>query len=139
MARAPRDRSHRKPPRPPFWDVGRGSCRFCGEPVLKADGAKNMRCHWHRNCISAWRFANDRFYARGVVAARDGGKCAICGTVTEDWEADHILPLALANGDLAYFLMSNVQTLCARPCHLNKSKLDREMIRAARAPGCNPS
>jgi 5-methylcytosine-specific restriction endonuclease McrA len=127
-----RDRSHRKPPRPPFWNtaVG-GECRFCGEKVLKEDGTPNRRLRWHRACSRVWRFANDRFYARQVIRSRDKGRCNVCDKqcTEEEWEADHIVPLVLAGGDLLYFLPGNVQTLC-RPCHRAKSATEQKF-----APG----
>jgi 5-methylcytosine-specific restriction endonuclease McrA len=124
-----RDRSHRKPPRPPFWTTAQGGeCKFCGEPVLKEDGTPNRRLRWHRACSRVWRFANDRFYARQVVRARDKGLCVECGKqcAEDEWEADHDKPLILAEGDLAFFLPGNVVTRCI-PCHRRKSAAEQKL------------
>jgi 5-methylcytosine-specific restriction endonuclease McrA len=96
--------------------------------VLGDNGKVNRRLHWHRQCASAWRFMNDRFYARQVIRARDGGQCAACPTqcAEDGWEVDHIRPLVLANGDYSFFLQSNVQTLC-KPCHRAKSATEQSL------------
>lgn len=41
------------------------------------------------------------------------------------WQADHIRPLVEANGDLAYYAVANLQTLCTK-CHLEKGANDRK-------------
>lgn len=49
------------------------------------------------------------------------------------WEVDHIKPLWMSNGDIAYFHLDNLQTLC-EPCHEAKSKLDTAAWRNAQNP-----
>lgn len=48
------------------------------------------------------------------------------------WQADHIRPLLEANGDISYFLLANLQTLC-HECHIAKGKEDnrrrKELVR----------
>lgn len=61
-------------------------------------------------------------HAKFRVWQRDHGKCAVCGRQctdwreTDDWEADHIIPLKDGGG----FGLDNLQTLC-RGCHRKKT------------------
>jgi 5-methylcytosine-specific restriction endonuclease McrA len=78
------DATKRAPPalrRPPLphWDVGKGSCRWCGDAVLKPDGSPNPRRRWHDGCVTAYRIACFSADMREAVQARDGGFCAGCG------------------------------------------------------------
>ena len=52
----------------------------------------------------------------------DFGACRYCGEITEDWEADHIIPVALGGGACD---ISNYQTLC-KSCHKDKTKYQIE-------------
>lgn len=45
------------------------------------------------------------------------------------WQADHIRPLIEANGDLSFYLLANLQTLCTK-CHLAKGAEDRQRRKA---------
>ncbi len=47
----------------------------------------------------------------------DFGACRSCGAITEEWEADHILPVSQGGGGCD---LSNFQTLC-KECHSNKT------------------
>ncbi|WP_394354449.1 HNH endonuclease [Hymenobacter polaris] len=47
----------------------------------------------------------------------DGGACRYCGSITDDWQADHILPVF--EGGAACDI-SNFQTLCL-DCHNEKT------------------
>lgn len=47
------------------------------------------------------------------------------------WEHDHIRPLVEAKGDLSFWALDNIQTLC-RACHVQKGKEDNARRRAAR-------
>ncbi|MBI3516896.1 MAG: hypothetical protein HY060_22935 [Proteobacteria bacterium] len=67
----------RRPPLP-FWDVPKGSCRWCGGAVLKSDGTPNPRRRWHDDCVTAYRIACFSTDMRDAVYARDGGFCAAC-------------------------------------------------------------
>ena len=78
------DATKRAPPalrRPPLphWDVAKGNCRWCGDAVLKPDGAPNPRRRWHDGCVTAYRIACFSADMREAVQARDGGFCAGCG------------------------------------------------------------
>jgi hypothetical protein len=46
----------------------------------------------------------------------DSGACRSCGSITDDWEADHILPVSQGGGGCD---LSNYQTLC-KGCHHDK-------------------
>ncbi|AFU87584.1 HNH endonuclease [Caulobacter virus Karma] len=65
---------------------------------------------------------------RRHVFFRDQGVCAMCKKrwlyLDDAWQADHIEPLFLAFGDLAYWEPENVQVLCTDPCHKQKSADD---------------
>lgn len=56
---------------------------------------------------------------RFLLYKTDRGGCRMCGEVTQDWEADHILPVFMGGGGCT---LDNFQTLC-KSCHLEKSKL----------------
>lgn len=77
----------RKPPRPAAWGAPKGTCRFCGDPILKPDGSPDMRKNWHpadqKDCLERWRVANDPAFARLKVFARDFGVCSYCGADTK--------------------------------------------------------
>jgi hypothetical protein len=68
----------RRPPLP-HWDAPKGACRWCGDAVLKPDGAPNPRRRWHDDCVTAYRIACFSGDMREAVFARDGGFCAACG------------------------------------------------------------
>lgn len=68
----------RRPPLP-HWESPKGSCRWCGQPVLKPDGSANLRRRWHDDCVAAYRVACFSSDMREAVHARDGGFCAQCG------------------------------------------------------------
>lgn len=57
---------------------------------------------------------------RALAFARDGGACAVCGEVTPDWHADHIIPIAKKGADS----IENTQTLCPLH-HALKTATDR--------------
>lgn len=58
------------------------------------------------------------FYLRLKTFERDGGQCATCKKTTEDWQADHILPVRDGGGCCG---LENIQTLC-RYCHEARNK-----------------
>jgi 5-methylcytosine-specific restriction protein A len=57
------------------------------------------------------------------VKQRDQYTCCKCGRLTEDGEADHIVPLAKGGSDD----LSNLQWLCREPCHAEKTRLEMGM------------
>ncbi len=140
--------AHRRP-QIPFTDAPRGTCRWCGEPILRETGTKkgernNLR-RWHPTCVDTYNESDPR-EARRSVRKRDRGRCATCGLDTYAlrrklkgrgshrklrelgfkprmslWELDHIVPLIDGGGHEA----ANLQTLCT-PCH--KTKTAREAL-----------
>lgn len=138
--------AHRRP-QIPYSDAPRGTCRWCGEPILHESGPKkgelNKRRRWHPSCVDTYNESDPR-KARRVVRKRDRGHCAWCGLDTYAlrrkivgrgshgklrelgfkprkslWELDHIVPLIDGGGHET----TNLQTLCT-PCH--KIKTTRE-------------
>jgi 5-methylcytosine-specific restriction protein A len=140
-----------------FPDAPRGTCRWCGDPILREPGAKqgdrDYRRRWHPACVDAYNESDPR-EARRRARKRDRGVCGECGLDTNRlrrsvrgrgraaklrglgfvprrslWELDHIVPLIDGGGhDL-----SNLQTLCV-PCHRVKSAQEtRERAERRRA------
>ena len=134
-------------PEIPFTDAPRGTCRWCGEPILYDSGAKrgslDRRRRWHPACVAAYD-ATDPRELRRRVRRRDRGVCALCRLDTYElrrafkgrgmwarmrekgfvprrslWELDHKVPLI----DGGTHALSNLQTLCV-PCHRNKSAVE---------------
>ena len=63
---------------------------------------------------------------RRAVLERDGYRCLACGKAGF-LEVDHVVPLARGGAPLD---LDNLQSLCRRPCHKNKS-----LAESGRAPG----
>ena len=57
---------------------------------------------------------------RVIILDRDGWKCVQCGR-RAGLCVDHIIPIS-EGGDM--YSESNLQTLCAFPCHNNKTRLE---------------
>ena len=127
-----------------FSDAPRGTCRWCGEPILHESGEKqgavNRRRRWHPACVDAYNESDPR-EARRRVRKRDRGRCASCRIDTNKlrrevqgrgrakklralgykirgslWELDHVVPLIDGGSHEA----SNLQTLCT-PGHKKKT------------------
>jgi 5-methylcytosine-specific restriction endonuclease McrA len=115
-------------PEIPFSDAPRGTCRWCGEVILKSDGNQNCRRRWHPECEDAFHFQIYPQVARWRVWERDRGVCAECGVQSfSGWEADHIEPIwAGGRHD-----MSNLQTLCSG-CHKEKTAGEAKQRAAAK-------
>lgn len=65
---------------------------------------------------------------RKAVWSRDKGKCNKCGKQCarkgeDGWHMDHIKPLIEAHGDLSYWRLPNLQTLC-QDCHTKKTSIE---------------
>jgi len=135
--------AHRRPTIA-FSAAPRGTCRWCGKPILYGEGPKrgqlDRRRRWHPACIEAYNMSDPR-EARRLVRRRDRGICAACGLDTYAlrrevkgrgrtralrqrgfkprkslWELDHVVPLIDGGGHE----LDNLQTLCT-PCHKEKS------------------
>ena len=122
---------HRRPPKPMSWNCPKGNCRFCGVSIVE-NGRINRRKHWCRKaCIGLWRLINRPREMRRHVFIRDKGVCQECGFFRpsiRDFEADHILPLFDAFGDLRYWEPTNVHLKC-KDCHKEKTKEDMVLYR----------
>lgn len=150
---------HRVPPLPESMrrHSQKGMCRWCAQPITKPNGDSDTRRTWHPDCVKIYRVAAFSSDQRAAVFERDRGVCAQCDAHTvEDmtcrtesfrkvgkpppywayppmgnrWQADHIRPLLEANGDMSYFLLSNLQTLC-HACHVAKGIADRRRRKEA--------
>jgi len=148
--------AHRRP-EIRFSDAPRGTCRWCGDDILRLDGEKqgevNLQRRWHPSCVDIYN-ATDPREARRRVRKRDRGRCAECKLDTNAlrrkiramgrgrtqelrrlgfkprkslWELDHIVPLV----DGGSHDLDNLQTLCT-PCHIKKTA-EEARLRAARA------
>ena len=120
--------AHRNPPMPwwfgtPQW----GICRWCNNTIFKNDSVDTRR-KWHPACLHDWSIIADNKYAKRCVKKRDKGICAKCGKYCHyryEWQADHINPLIDANGDLDYWRLGNLATMCIE-CHLKKTIEENE-------------
>lgn len=128
--------SHRKPPLPPSMRAKkqRGSCRWCALPIVNSKG-EPVKKLWHRKCVKEFKLLHWPAETRRAVFERDQGKCARCArqhpTLRGNlWQHDHIRPLVEANGDLTFWHLDNIQTLCTTPCHVEKGKEDNARRRA---------
>lgn len=128
---------HRKPPKPDHYHTATpGQCRWCGKSVIKADGKTiNKRANWHKDCVNEYKLIHWPRDTRKAVYKRDKGVCAKCGHKcarkhSDVWHLDHIKPLVEANGNLDYWRLPNLQTLC-QPCH--KAKTGAEATARAEA------
>lgn len=118
---------HRTPPKPPHYHNPRpGQCRWCGLDILKPDGVTlNTRANWHPKCVKDYKLVAWPAVTRREVWKRDKGKCVQCGHQcarkgADVWHLDHVKPLIEAQGDLSYWKLANLQTLC-QPCHHKKT------------------
>lgn len=64
----------------PFPGSPRGSCRLCGEPILRADGTVNKLRTWHAECGYFFRLCTEMPLQRSFLYERDGDGCAHCKT-----------------------------------------------------------
>ena len=136
--------NHRNPPKPDHYDsTPPGTCRWCGGKIGPTKTGRDSRAHWHAACYEEYEVLFHTSVTRKAVWKRDHGRCAACGHAcdrkgTDGWQMDHIVPLIEAQGDIAYWRLPNLQTLC-KPCH--KAKTAREATeraavrRARKTPG----
>jgi 5-methylcytosine-specific restriction endonuclease McrA len=105
-----------------FHKAPLGMCRWCGLKTKdKAKFCSNV-------CRTHYLLRADPQRMRQYVFFRDFGICHECGKthfyLTDDWEADHILPLFIAYGDPEFWEPTNVRLLCVK-CHKKKTAEDR--------------
>lgn len=109
----------------------KGRCHWCGVLILTAKGLINMRRNWcNQKCVNDYLLRADPTVWRRHVYKRDMGICQGegCGLVfdfyeDDGWQADHIIPLYAATGDLTCWDPSNGQVLCT-DCHKAKTASD---------------
>lgn len=121
--------NHRNPPKPHYYDtVPEGTCRWCNMQIGLTKTGRVSKSRWHKKCYDVYQEIFHTSVTRRAVWKRDTGKCNVCKTQCDrkginGWQMDHIIPLIEANGDIKYWLLDNLQTLC-KPCH--KEKTGRE-------------
>lgn len=59
----------------------------------------------------------DNYVIRDKVFDRDNGYCSSCGVYSDNWQADHIIPVFLGGGACG---LDNIQTMC-KYCHDEKT------------------
>ena len=112
--------------------IERGTCRWCGATILRADGSVNRRRTFcDTKCVKEYLLRVDPKLWRKRVYDDSMGICAGCGQVFDfyedgGWQADHKVPLfhAYAVGDWTAWDPSNGQLLCTAPCPQEKSASD---------------
>jgi 5-methylcytosine-specific restriction endonuclease McrA len=116
--------AHRTPPKPPYFDtVPEGTCRWCNQEVGLTPKGKPSKSRWHPACLKEYKLLFWPRSTRRAVWRRDKSVCAGCGAkclYPLEWHMDHIKPLIEANGDISYWQLPNLQTLCT-PCHTTKT------------------
>lgn len=121
--------SYRTPPKPLHYDTAPpGTCRWCNELIGLTKTGRQSKSRWHEACGKEYEILNFVGETRKAVWKRDQGKCAACGVVCDrkgknGWDMDHIKPLIEAKGDLAYWRLPNLQTLC-KACHIKKTSAE---------------
>ena len=101
----------------------KGVCRWCGHLIWKDAETINKRRTWHQECLRPYWIVSDCRYAKREVKKRDNGICATCGKYCHyrwEWQCDHIKPLIDANGDISFWQLENLQSLC-NSCHFLKT------------------
>jgi hypothetical protein len=116
---------HRTPPKPPYFDtVPEGTCRWCNQEVGLTPKGKVSKSRWHKACLIQYKLIHWPSSTRRAVFKRDRGVCCQCNTKcgknTIPWHMDHRLPLIESQGDINYWKLPNLQTLCS-PCHITKT------------------
>lgn len=92
--------------------------------IVNQYGKLKIRANWHPSCLEVYKTIYWPTHTRKVVWRRDQGQCAKCGVESPrkggGWHVDHVQPLIEAQGDLDYWRLSNLETLCV-PCHKTKT------------------
>lgn len=128
---------HRIPPKPIHYSTAPlGYCRYCGGGIYREDGRLKTRANWHPSCLEEYKLIYWPGKTRAAVWKRDHGQCAHCVNKADRnrngaWHMDHIKPLVEAKGDLSYWRLGNLQTLC-EPCHKAKTAAEATARAAAR-------
>lgn len=125
---------HRKPSLP-FPNAEPGTCKWCGRDVGLTRSGRPSKATWHKKCYRAWKLHAWPSITRKAVWRRDKGICANCGeecaknrnearnSGLSEWHMDHVKPLVEAKGDISYWKLSNLQSLCDT-CHKLKTSAE---------------
>jgi 5-methylcytosine-specific restriction endonuclease McrA len=120
---------HRIPPKPDYFNtVLPGTCRWCNTGISLTPTGRESKAKWHADCLTEYLLVTRPSNSRRAVWRRDSGLCNTCGAVCSKkgenkWQMDHIIPLINANGELKYWMLGNLQTLC-NSCHNVKTALE---------------
>ena len=117
--------TYRTPPKPEYFDSApKGTCRWCNQLTGLTPKGKVKTSRWHNECLKEYQKLFWPSTTRKEVWKRDAGICnscqAQCDKHNNGWHMDHINPLIEAKGDLTFWQMENLQTLC-KTCHINKT------------------
>lgn len=132
-----------EPPSAPH--APRGTCRWCGDPIVREDGKPDRRRNFHYgpstprpragepDCL--WEWEHSRTWDARVAVLKLAGDypvCAECGRNCEQqpvcgWEADHRQPLE----DGGEHELENLQLLCD-DCHHEKTARENSARAAKR-------
>lgn len=125
---------HRIPPKPKHFDTApEGTCRWCNKKIGLTPKGRESKSRWHPACVIEYKLIHWPTATRKAVWQRDKGKCNTCSTTCTKkgatrWHMDHITPLIESNGNLKFWKMGNLQTLCTT-CH--KAKTGQEATERA--------
>lgn len=112
-------------PQPPGkGENGKPFCRYCKQEIT----APKRRTFCSDQCVHEYKLRTNGQYLRHQVWKRDQGLCAKCHLTTDDWQADHIVPVAEGGGSCG---MQNLRTLCL-PCHHQETRALMRRLREAR-------
>jgi hypothetical protein len=102
------------PPESPHDHVERGSCRWCGEDVLKRSGKINFKENWHKDCRDEMELVYDDDLMRKHIWKRDKGHCAECSQIfgLKGWEVSYIILPSDEPNNLDLWKPANIETLC---------------------------
>ena len=118
--------NHRIPPKPVYFATAvPGTCRWCNKKIGLTPKGRESKAVWHKECVKEYKLLFWPSSTRKAVWLRDKGKCNHCNTVCSrkgvtKWHMDHIVPLIEAAGNIKYWQMGNLQTLC-KSCHIIKT------------------
>lgn len=117
---------------PKVPDAPPGQCRWCGERLTGENAGQRRYCYPDRegrDCVGDSNRSRV-WSARDAVAHRGDKVCALCGSDSWDWEADHIVALE----DGGEHSLENLRRLC-RACHRSKTARENAERRGIRLAG----
>lgn len=94
---------------------------FIRQEALRLFGP--MGWHWSNEAAEAWHRQQLKTFEAHYRLQGSGH--------SDGWQHDHIRPLMEANGDISFWHLSNIQTLCSA-CHVQKGREDNARRRAAK-------